>query len=224
MGHDIFAFVPARGGSKGLPGKCVRPLNGVPLYLHSVTHAVQAGIGRVVISTDIRAILEADLPQGVTALPRPAEFARDTTPMIDVLLHHLDTHEPADGVMVLLQPTSPLRQAEDIAAGLALFDKGGFDLVMSVREADRGVLKWGLLEGDTFQPLNSPSFTFSNRQALPPIVRPNGAVYVINTGWLRRHRQLHGGRIGCFAMPEARSIDIDTLADFERCAAALSGP
>lgn len=222
MCHDIFAFVPARGGSKGLPGKCVRPLNGLPLYLHSVDHALHAGIGRVVISTDIPSILEADLPQGVTALPRPAEFAGDSAPMIEVLLHHLDTYEPADGVMVLLQPTSPLREAQDIAAGLALFGKGGFDVVMSVRDADRGVLKWGLMHGDSFQPLNDPAFTFSNRQVLPSVVRPNGAVYVIDTGWLRRHRRLDGGRIGCFAMPESRSHDIDSQADFDRCAAVLA--
>lgn len=222
MRNDIFALVPARGGSKGLPDKCVRPLNGVPLYRHSVNHALEAGIERVVISTDITAILRADLPRGVTAVPRPVEFAGDTTPMIDVLLNHIDTYEPTDGIMVLLQPTSPLRLAEDIAAGLAVFDKGSFDLVMSVRDADAAVLKYGRLEGDRFQPLNNPAFTFANRQSLPPVIRPNGAVYVIDTGWLRRHRRLDGGRIGCFKMPERRSQDIDTLTDFDLCAAILA--
>jgi len=218
----IVALVPARGGSKGLPGKCVRPLHGVPLYQHAVNHALAAGIGRVVISTDIDSILDSPAQTGVSPVRRPAALAQDATPMIDVLLHHLDTGDLGDGLVVLLQPTSPLRTPADIDAGLSRFRDGGYDLVMSVCEGDRSVLKWGMAHGGRFQSLNDPAYTFANRQSLPAVVRPNGAVYVIDSGWLRHHRRLDGGRTGCFLMPAGRSHDIDTQADFDRCTDLLA--
>jgi len=210
------AIVPLRGGSKGLPGKNTRLLAGRPLYRHAVDLALAAGASRVVISTDIPDVLSAALPAGCVALPRPAPLAQDTTPMAPVLAHAIASAGIA-GTVVLLQPTSPLRQVQDVADGLACFASGRHELVMSVTEADRGVLKWGRLQGDTFLPLSDPAHCFANRQSLPPVYRPNGAVYVFHAGWFMQQQSLVSQRIGVVVMPPQRSLDIDTLADFERC-------
>src|SRR5688572_23564500 len=131
------ALIPARGGSKGLPGKNTRPLHGKPLIAWTVETARHAGLfDRVVVSTDSRDI--ADVAERYGALVpflRPAEIAGDATPMRDVIGHaiHAETaagHEPA--VVILLQPTSPLRSAEEIRAAAQLLRSTNCDSVVSV--------------------------------------------------------------------------------------------
>ncbi len=141
--------------------------------------------------------------------------------MAPVLAHALQCAS-CEGTLVLLQATSPLREVVDVQAALDVFDTGQHELVMSVTEADRGVLKWGLVEGDRFVPLSDPIHCFSNRQSLPPVVRPNGAVYVMQAEWFLASGSFVSERIGLVQMSPERSQDIDTLADFERCEAALA--
>lgn len=218
---DWTAVIPLRSGSKGLPGKNTRWLAGKPLYRHAVDEALAAGASRVVISTDIAEVLSAELPDRVTALARPAELAGDAVPMAPVLVHAL-TSAGANGVAVLLQATSPLRRASDIEAALAVYASGGHELVMSVTAADRGVLKWGILDGERFRPVSDPAYCFANRQSLPEVVRPNGAVYVMDAAWFVARGSFVTDRIGVMEMSAERSQDIDTLDDFERCAAVLA--
>lgn len=217
MGLDGFtALVPLRGGSKGLPGKNMRLLAGRPLYLHAVMQALEAGAARVLVTTDVEDVLNAALPAAVQALRRPASLCADDTPMGPVVLHLLRV-AAIQGTVVLLQPTSPLRTAQDIARGVQLHAQGGHDLVMSVTPADRGVLKWGLLEAGSFVPLAGVRYTFANRQSLPPVARPNGAVYVFDAAGFLARGGFETERIGAFEMDAASSHDIDTLADFEHC-------
>ncbi len=216
------AVIPLRAGSKGLPGKNMRELAGKPLYRHAVDVALEAGASRVILSTDIPEILSADLPPGVHTLSRPEPLCGDDVPMAPVFLHALQATK-TEGTVVLLQATSPLRQVEDISAALALFESDQFDLVMTVTEADRGVLKWGRTDGKRFIPLSDPVHCFSNRQSLPPVVRPNGAVYVTRAEWFLAHESFVSDSMGCVQMSSERSLDIDTMADFERCEAALTG-
>jgi CMP-N-acetylneuraminic acid synthetase len=217
------AVIPLRGGSKGLPGKNTRLLAGKPLYRHAVDVALAAGASRVLISTDIADVLHADLPAAVKAVQRPAELCGDTVPMAPVLLHTLQT-ESVSGAVVLLQATSPLRLPSDVQAGLALFQQGIFELVMSVTPADRGVLKWGTLLGGQFQPLSDPAHCFANRQSLPPVVRPNGAVYVFDAKGFLSRGSFVSDHIGAFEMSAERSQDIDNLDDFQRCETFLAAP
>ncbi len=214
------AIVPVRAGSKGLPGKNVRLLCGKPLYRHAVDQALAAGASRVVITTDIADIGSAELPPAVQVLQRPEGLASDQTPMAPVVL---DCVSRADiqGTVVLLQATSPMRRPEHIRAALEVFERGGFDLVMSVTEADRGVLKWGRLDGDRFMPLADPAYCFSNRQSLPSVVKPNGAVYVMDAAWFTANGSFVTPQIGVVAMTPEDSKDIDTLEDFQRCETAL---
>ena len=218
------AVIPLRGGSKGLPGKNTRLLAGKPLYRHAVDLALAAGASRVLISTDIPEVLAAELPHTVQALPRPPELCGDTVPMAPVLVHALQAAQ-VQGPVVLLQATSPLRQVADVQAALERLASGAFDLVMSVTEADRGVLKWGQLQADgRFAPLSSPEHCFANRQSLPPVYKPNGAVYAMQAGWFVAQHSFVSERIGTVVMPPERSHDIDNLSDFERCEALLSSP
>lgn len=214
------AVIPLRAGSKGLPHKNIRLLAGKPLYRHAIDQALAAGAQRVVVSTDIPDVLSAALPASVTLVQRPAELCGDSVPMAPVLAHALAT-AGCSGTVVLLQATSPLRQPRDIEAALAVFRPGYFELVMSVTQADRGVLKWGTLRGNRFQPLSDPAYCFANRQSLPPVARPNGAVYVMDADWFVARGSFVSERIGVIEMSAERSQDIDTLEDFERCAAVL---
>lgn len=214
------AVIPLRAGSKGLPSKNIRPLAGKPLYRHAVDQALAAGAARVVITTDMPEVLWAELPTQVALVERPAELAGDNVPMAPVLQHALQTAD-VHGTVVLLQATSPLRRPADIEAALGVFAGGYFELVMSVTEADRGVLKWGTLRGNRFQPLSDPAHCFANRQSLPAVVRPNGAIYVTDADGFVARGGFVSERIGVLQMPLERSQDIDSLEDFERCEALL---
>lgn len=214
------AVIPLRAGSKGLADKNTRLLAGKPLYRHAVDQALSAGAQRVFITTDIASVLSAELPERVICIHRPPELCGDTIPMAPVLLHALQASK-CQGPVVLLQATSPLRQKTDIEAALAVFAEGTFELVMSVTQADSGVLKWGTLQGQRFKPLSDPSHCFANRQSLPPVVRPNGAIYAMDADWFRKQGSFVSERIGVHEMPLDRSHDIDNLQDFERCQALL---
>lgn len=215
------AVIPLRSGSKGLPGKNTRLLAGKPLYRHAVDLALAAGAQRVIVTTNIPEVLSAALPPGVQTVERPADLCGDAVPMAPVLVHALQS-AGCEGIVVLLQATSPLRQVADVQAALDVFGTGQHELVMSVTEADRGVLKWGRADGDRFVPLSDPAYCFSNRQSLPPVVRPNGAVYVFQAEWFLARGSFVSDRIGLVHMSAERSQDIDTLIDFERCEAALA--
>lgn len=215
------AVIPLRGGSKGLPGKNIRPLAGKPLYRHAVDLALAAGASRVLISTDIHEVLIAELPQDVQALQRPSELCGDTVPMSPVLVHALQTAQ-VQGPVVLLQATSPLRQVVDVHQALARLAIGAFDLVMSVTDADRSVLKWGQVMPDgRFVPLSRPEHCFANRQSLPPVYKPNGAVYAMDAQWFIEQKSFVSEHIGTVVMPAERSFDIDNMDDFELCEALL---
>lgn len=226
--HDVtgvdaqfVAVVPLRAGSKGLPGKNTRELAGRPLYAHSVEHGLTAGAAQVLITTDVDQVLRRDHGTEVVLHDRAAQLCRDDTPMDPVLVDVLSRPDVEHQMVVLLQPTSPLRRPEDILACLDVLRRGRHDVVMTVCETDRSVLKYGTVDGDTFTPLRSQRDTFSNRQDLPTVVRPNGAVFAFRREWLLRTRRLGSGRIGCVEMPSDRSLDIDTNEDFARAAAFL---
>lgn len=217
---NLVAVVPVRGGSKGLPGKNLRPLAGVPLWLRAVRQGLEAGAATVLVSTDIAELLARPPEPGIRMLARPPELSGDRVPMAPVLVHALG-QLPGPARVVLLQATSPMRRIADIRAAVALHARGGFDLVKTVTPADAGILKYGTLDGDRFRPVSDPAYCFANRQSLPPVMRPNGAVYVFDRDWFLARGSLATERIGAVPMPQELSFDIDTEADFRRAEAAL---
>jgi N-acylneuraminate cytidylyltransferase len=122
---------------------------------------------------------------------------------------------------VLLQPTSPLRSAKQIVMGLDKFSNEKFNLVISVTEANSTVLKWGFMDAAGFHPISKPEYCFTNRQQLPSLVRPNGAIYVFSADDFLNRGGFPSTQIGALHMSAEESLDIDTLDDFKRCEAAL---
>lgn len=209
---DVVAIVPVRAGSKGLPGKNIMPVDGVPLYLHAVSQGMRT-VGKVLLSTDIDEIDNAALPSGCTLCRRPSELAADETPMDAVIGHLIEDRALAGKTLVLLQATSPLRLDGDILAALELFRTRQYDMVLTVVERDRGVLKYGTLEGNRYTAMRAQRFCFFNRQQLPAVHGPNGAVYVFDADRFIDAGGFPCERIGAVEMPVERSVDIDTLAD-----------
>lgn len=213
----LWALVPLRAGSKGLPGKNTRLLAGRPLYAHALEQARAADIPRALISSDIAGLADIDLGPGARLALRPGDLAQDDTPMDAVLAHVLATDLPGPATVVLLQATSPLRAPADIRDALARHASGAYGLVLSATRANAGVLKWGRAENGRFLPLSAPAHCFTNRAALPDVFRPDGAVYVFDADAYRAAGSLAAlaeQGIGMVETPAARAHDIDTLEDF----------
>ncbi|TDN65784.1 N-acylneuraminate cytidylyltransferase [Halothiobacillus neapolitanus] len=214
---SVLALIPARGGSKGLPGKNIRPLKGRPLIGWSIEAArTSRYVSRVVVSSDDEEILAVARDQGAeTPFRRPASLAGDATPSMDVVLHALDQLAEFEWV-VLLQPTSPLRLSADIDAAIEQCLKTNAPACVSVCEAPAS--PWWMFEVGaecrmrSFLPAEQRPV---RRQDLPDLYALNGAVYVAKTEWLRTSRSFLTEETVAYVMPPARSVDIDTLFDFQ---------
>lgn len=213
------ALIPARGGSKGLPGKNVRPFLGHPLIAWTIQAARDSAvIDRIVVSTDDVEIAAAAALYGAEVAMRPAELATDTASSADVARHHMAAWDRAgEGAerLVLVQPTSPLRTGADIDAAMAAFDAGGFDSLASRCEAEtHPYLVWREVDG-AMQPF-VPEAPWARRQDMPAAWTLNGAIYVVRCdAFPSEGVAFLFGRIGGWDMPAATSVDIDTLEDFE---------
>lgn len=216
-------IIPARGGSKGLPGKNIRPLLKKPLIGWTIEAAIKAARDYadscVMVSTDDQEIADVSVRYGAE-IPflRPAELATDEAGTQEVLIHALD-HYKAKGIdfdtIVLMQATSPLRTAADILTAMELYNSGNVDMVVSVKETKANPY-FTLFEedGQGFLKLSKAS-DFSRRQDCPKVFEYNGAVYVIRAESLRRSAMAKFERITKYVMQDENSIDIDTRLDFE---------
>ena len=224
-GQRVLALITARGGSKGLPGKNVRPLGGRPLVAWSVAAArASRHVDRVVVSSDDAAIQQAVREAGgEVPFTRPAELSDDTATSIDVVLHALEQLPDFD-LLVLLQPTSPLRTAADIDDCLEACVRGGAPAAVSVVEIDKSP-HWMFTLGPGAhlrKLLDGP--TPERRQDAPPIVALNGAVYVARIAWLQGSRTFLDPATVAHVMPRERSVDIDTPLDFALAELQLAAP
>ena len=203
------ALIPARGGSQRLPGKNLRVFAGRPLIAWTIRAALEAGVfDRVVVSSDDEEILEVSRAAGAEALRRPAHLALADTPSMDAVWHACDSFPPGPRILMLLQPTSPLRRAADIRRSLALLEDSGAPSVVSVTDhAKHPEWTYALGESGGLRPWD-PS--------LPGrAVGLNGAIYVARLPWLRTAGQFLGAGTLGFPMPAELSADIDTLEEFE---------
>lgn len=220
----ILALIPARGGSKGLPGKNIRPLHGKPLIGWSIEAAKASRyVTRVVVSSDDESILAVARACGAEIpFVRPQALARDDTPGIDVVLHALDILPGFDWV-VLLQPTSPLRTVGDIDAAIEHCLAGGAPACVSVCEASAS--PWWMFSLNNNGRMHSflpPEQRPARRQDIPTLYALNGAIYVARVDWLLQTRSFLTEETLAHVMPPERSVDIDTAFDF-RLAECLLG-
>lgn len=217
----VLALVTARGGSKGLPGKNLRPLAGKPLIVWTIEAALgSAGIDRVLVSTDDAEIARVSgLAGAEVPFLRPPELARDDSPHIDVVEHAmwwLDGHAgPPPAYLLLLQPTSPLRTTADIDAALAIARETGAPAVVGVTEPQPHPLKTYRLAADgTLAPFVESDIAYKRRQDLPPALAENGAIYLNRCDALRSLRTFVPPGTRPYLMPPERSVDIDSPLDF----------
>ncbi|WP_339741811.1 acylneuraminate cytidylyltransferase family protein [uncultured Rubinisphaera sp.] len=210
---NYVAIVPIRAGSRGLANKNIMAFAGRPLYEHAVRQGLRCCTG-CIVSTDIESVLTTPVSDERLLHRRPPELASDTTPMDDVLKNAIISLDLTGKNIVLLQATSPLRRDENILEAMECHRNGEFDLVLSVAEGDRSILKSGLIEDGRFIPVRKPEYCFTNRQSLPCIYRPNGAVYVFSSDWFLANGGLATDKIGAVVMDVTQSHDIDTKEDF----------
>ena len=217
-GLSVLGFIPARAGSKGLPGKNIRPLAGKPLIIYTIEAARKSGVfDHLLVSTDGDEIAQIARQAGADVpFMRPAGLATDTARGIDVLHHGMSWLEERgkryDCVMTL-QPTSPLRAAEDITNALDLLIERSADAIVSVCEVDHHPWWCNTLPADgCMKDFLRPDIP-ANRQELPRYYRLNGVIYLARWDFIRKCDNWYGPGTYAYIMPRERSVDIDGEID-----------
>lgn len=223
-GQSVLGLIAARGGSKGVPGKNILPIGGKPLLQWTIDVARQSRyIDRLILSSDDSAIMDAARMGGCEVpFRRTPELASDCASSIDVVADALE-RVPGFDIVVLLQPTSPLRLAEDIDGVLEVLCNRGAPACVTVRPAhDHPYLVFGDAADGGLQPYALPAAGRSlRRQDLPPAWCLNGAVFAARTDWFLRERTFLSQQTIGYPMPLERSLDIDTPADIEHFASLV---
>lgn len=213
--------ITVRGGSKGVPGKNWRIVAGLPLFAHSVQHAVQSGLfERVVVTSDAPEVLAAAEGFGATdVVVRPAELATDTAGKVPAILHAVLEVESRAGhpfdTVVDLDATSPLRIIDDIVGAVQLLESRGVESVITGAEAHRNPY-FNLVEEDPVTGAVSVSKpgSFLRRQDVPRAFDMNASVYVWNRDALAAKPAVFFPTTLLYEMPPERSLDIDSEFDF----------
>ena len=213
---SLLALISARGGSKGIPRKNIRPFCGKPLLQWSIDVALASpSVDRVVVSTDDPEIAEVARAGGAEVpFFRPPELASDTAPGIAAVLHALQQLPDVSDVL-LLQPTSPLRRVEDVEAIVALHRQVGHDAVVSVTPSSKHpAWMFGLSPAQVLEPLLVLPDA-ACRQQLPSAYALNGALYLASRSFLERERSFLTSKTVGYVMPPELSVDIDTPLDWQ---------
>lgn len=220
--NKVVAFIPARGGSKGLPRKNLSALLGKPLIDYAIDAARESGlVYRTIVSTDDQEIASHARRMGCDVHDRPVHLATDTSRVVDAVLEAASTMRIDDSfVVVVLQPTSPLRRASHIIDALNL-QRSTTGTVVSVVECEHHPLKSVTVSNGALTPAFAHEHLESSRQNLPKMFRTNGAVYVSTVGTIRRDGTLVPPGAVALEMSAEDSIDIDSLTDLEHAEAVL---
>ena len=217
----VLAVIPARGGSKGLPGKNIRPLSGKTLIGWSIALANNCpGIDRLIVSTEDHEIARIARKLGAEVpFMRPAALATDQAQGIDVVLHAIDwAQRQGEGfdVLLLLQPTSPLRAREDIGDSLRMLKEGRAKSVVSVCPAEHSPLWSNTLPKDhCMKDFIGLDVKNKNRQDSLPFYRLNGAIFAGFFDYIKENKSFFGKKTFAHIMPPERSVDIDSPLDLD---------
>lgn len=218
MSNQTIAFIFARGGSKGIPGKNITPLGGKPLIVHSIEQALtHPDIGRVVVSTDDEAI--ADVAQKAGAeVPffRPAELASDSAPEWLAWQHavrFMQEQGESFSTFISLPATAPLRNHADISACLTRYHCGDVDLVLTGAPASRSpYFNMVRLNDDGLVELAVPG-AYTRRQDAPQLFDLTTVAYVSSPAFILQNTGIWSGRIALVTVPKERAVDIDDPTD-----------
>ena len=218
----MLAIIPARGRSKGIPGKNLRLLGGIPLICHTIRAALDTKkVTRVIVSTDDKKIADVARSEGAEIpFMRPSELAKDSSLAIDVFLYTIERINREEGhvndFFVALPPTSPLRLSKDIEIALEIFERNVADSVISVTNSPFP-LEWMLKINEKGILINCQNGVkaYGNRQDFEKIYIPNGSIYILNTDLIRNSHQYYSKKTYPYKMPLERSVDIDDFIDLE---------
>ncbi|MCX4296485.1 MAG: pseudaminic acid cytidylyltransferase [Lachnospiraceae bacterium] len=217
----MLAVIPARGGSKGVPGKNIKELSGKPLIVYTIEAALDSNIfEKVIVSTDSEEIAGIAKQSGAEVpFIRPDELSGDMIPSDDVIIHTLDFYKK-QGIefdnVCKLQPTSPFRNSQHLKDSYNLFCEKNVDFLVSVCECEHSPMWAGTIEKD----LKLDNFIQEDmkkacRQSLPVYYRLNGAIYIGKVKAFEQNKSFLGRNSIAYIMPQEASIDIDTSLDFE---------
>ena len=214
--NRITAFIPARGGSKGIPSKNIKEFAGKPLIVHSIEYALESNlIEEVVVSTDDAKITRIANSAGARVISRPEELATDTSTTESAIHHYLNKFSKKPDIVVLLQATSPLRPKGSLDKALKHFNKGRYDSLLSISPTHR--FFWRVKNDDTayaeYDYLNRPLRQDMKLEDMRYL--ENGSLYIFFRKHFEKMDNRLGGKIGYVAWPEEYSIEIDTSLDFE---------
>lgn len=216
------AIIPARGGSKGLPGKNYKLLNGRPLISYTIQAALESGMfDKVIVSTDSMTIAEIAKESGaLVPFLRPQELANDVASSDAAIMHALHFMEEFEDeeyeYVCKLQPTSPLRTAEDIRAAFELLFSKEANSVVSVCECEHSPLWTGVISEDLrIDNFLSKQLAVTNRQELQSYYRLNGAIYISKVETFKKNECFFGENSIAYIMEREHSVDIDDILDFK---------
>lgn len=222
--HQLLVVIPARGGSKGIPGKNIKPLGDVPLLgwtADAICRSRGADRTTVILSTDDEEIARVgrDFFLDVPFL-RPSDLSTDEAGSVDVAIHALDWLEQNRGLnfkaVMLLQPTSPFRSPEQIEEAIALMQRSDATAIVGVERLYRSMsMLYQCDDVGVLLPLTSGQDTRTRRQDIEPIYTPNGAMYLVCTAALRRERTFVPAGSRVQIMDRISGIDIDDQADWD---------
>lgn len=220
----VIGIIPARGGSKGLKRKNILPVAGKPLLAWTIEEARKSKyLDRLILSSDDSEIISVAKKYSCEVpFRRPKELSKDETPGIAPVLHAIRALPEKYDYIVLLQPTSPLRLAEDIDACIKQCISGRHQSCVSVTEPEKSPF-WMYMRNSKgmIKPLLRTKKNITRRQALPRVYALNGAVYVAECGALVKNRLFVMQRTSAYIMPPVRSLDIDTKLDLLKLEAVL---
>lgn len=219
-------MIPARRGSKRLPEKNLLPLAGKPMLAHSIEAALGSGLfEEVVVSTEDTGIAGVAAQYGAVVHERAPDLAGDLVSATEVCLDVYETRLRAGErheVVVCLQPTSPLRTAEDVCGALEVFRSREADFLVSVTLIDPHFFHWALHpKGEWWEMFFGDRF-MRERPLLPPVVRPNGSIKIARAQSLCERRNFFGPRLAVYETPAERSIHVAEQSDFDYAAFLLS--
>ena len=227
---EIVALIFARGGSKGLPGKNIRPFGGKPLIAWSIEHALAVKrIARVIVSTDSEAIASVARDHGAEVpFMRPAALAQDDSPEWLAWRHAInylrETTEEMPEVMVSVPATAPLRLPLDVENCLDEYEGGGADIVITVTDARRNpYFNMVTINPDnTVHLVSPPQLPLIGRQQAPVVYDIATVCYAASSEFVMTHDSIFEGRVKAVHVPPARGLDIDTLLDFQIAESVLN--
>ena len=212
----ITAFIPARGGSKGIPWKSIKEFSGKPLMVHSIEYALNCGqIDEVVVSTDDDKIAKIARKAGAKVVIRPPELSTDSATTESAIHHFVNKFNKKPDIIVLLQPTSPFRPEGSLENAITHFTGNGFDSLLSITPTHH--FFWRAKDDQTvfaeYDYLNRPRRQDMKLDDIRYV--ENGSLYIFTRKHFDKTENRLGGKIGYVEWPKEYSLEIDTPLDFD---------